>query len=493
MTRFSLWKSVPILLLFASSPLTLADDTPCLDEPVGLPGAPAETAAIKESAREAYIQDLLKDGVRQCCEIETFRGVGNLMLGANQSEADLLRKKPHLAGYLAAHLGEDYYAPWQISVFPREDLAKTALNLGYEYEGTKSCFQSVTDAMKFLQEPSKPPSKDRINEIKSTIATLDLSLEDQNLGKTGAIVFGGKLLACTSLEPTSAANCTQGLEQIRTTMTQQVAEVSTLGHPMNFSLLPTLKEVLTNPKYVEGVRLAALKIGNKIYAAPSARNGNLFNDIYGSFVESGLSPKDAQECTFVRLYAIDPKCTPASPVKEGLSLISLAMPLLDIQYASSGHFYSYPTNIHTTCNQAKPYHFWMSAFLAREVAKSTGDPKAGSAAAYTAEKGYQVVADAGYRAPARVYVVDTFEAFNNVTRMDLAYSAAGAVFGANSVERLSTKELNIDKGVVTLLRSASDRRIMKPDEAKALAKNPPRAYLEWSSRFNPNSAYQLYK
>ncbi len=90
---------------------------------------------------------------------------------------------------------------------------------------------------------------------------------------------------------------------------------------------------------------------------------------------------------------------------SGLGYISTAMTYLDIKKSAQGNgLYSYPSSIQTSCDNSKPYHFWMSAFLARRVTQITQNPNAGVDAAFIAEKAYQFKSHLGGAKSGQSYI-----------------------------------------------------------------------------------------
>lgn len=53
--------------------------------------------------------------------------------------------------------------------------------------------------------------------------------------------------------------------------------------------------------------------------------------------------------------------------------------------------YSYPRDVVTSCDNSKPYYFWMSAYMTREMVKQGISPEAAAAGAFSAQKGYEVL------------------------------------------------------------------------------------------------------
>lgn len=85
--------------------------------------------------------------------------------------------------------------------------------------------------------------------------------------------------------------------------------------------------------------------------------------------------------------------------KVALTTIAAAAPYLDYLGRARGHIYSFPKNIKTSCDYGKPYHFWMTAFLAYRLTKENGNVPAAAAAAYISQIGYQMKSTTAGRDP----------------------------------------------------------------------------------------------
>src|SRR5207244_3343913 len=57
------------------------------------------------------------------------------------------------------------------------------------------------------------------------------------------------------------------------------------------------------------------------------------------------------------------------PVFLSFYLISSMMGVLDQRTFATGHAYSYPKSIESRCGFARPYHFWLAAYLSRFLRK----------------------------------------------------------------------------------------------------------------------------
>ncbi|MBK9323734.1 MAG: hypothetical protein IPM97_12465 [Bdellovibrionaceae bacterium] len=257
--------------------------------------------------------------------------------------------------------------------------------------------------------------------------------------------------------------------------------------------VPVFKEVFTNKKYIEGARIAALKILNRFQDSKVSTKANLHDDIYDSYIKTGMSPSEAEDASW-NIIAILAAGGPnlgsrVKPIKAGddfeilkvaLSSISLAIPKLDFISTKAGHQYSMPGNISTTCDIGKPYHFLMTAFLARNEVKNGATPKAAAAAAYSTQKAYEMMtSQGGARDPNRVFTSDSFGSWNNMIRIDTGFSSTAAVYGANSAIG-KNKDLNIDTGIRKIVSDGTMLPRMSVAVADGIWKNmPPIGYYRW--------------
>ncbi|MGZ3650701.1 MAG: hypothetical protein ACXWR1_01495 [Bdellovibrionota bacterium] len=272
----------------------------------------------------------------------------------------------------------------------------------------------------------------------------------------------------------------------------------------NISEIHLYREILSDKKYDEGLRLAALKILNRS-KAKNAGGANLFGDVKSSFMEAGASDHAAEEMTWKtmgllatgganlasRVFAMNTR-PPNMPKKISLSVISTLMGHLDALSMDSGHPYSYPPSVHTSCDSGKPYHFWLTAYLAWELARTGTSPKASAAAAFLGQKGYQMMSDTATRDPAKPMTEHFLGPYTNSIRMDLAIASAGAAYGANAGGGRGNSSLDIDEGVKAVVRKSRPVPLLTPAQASALFDSPVRFGLEWSKLMAPDAAFSLY-
>ncbi len=270
-------------------------------------------------------------------------------------------------------------------------------------------------------------------------------------------------------------------------------------------LLPKeTSEVLTDSRYQDGIRRAALKVLNKV-TSQGIPEGHLFDDILSSFIESGLDSKTAEDFTW-QVLAVISKGGPNTywrmlsygsrasngAGKLGLSIIAGGLGLLDYRTRDSGHMYSLPRSVTGHAEVGKPYHFWMSAYLARRIATEFHSTRAGASAAFTAAMAYQFISRSEHRSPERALVVASHDGINNIIRMDMVNAAAGARFGSLSAVG-KTEELNIDRGFQFGLQRASNNTGITDDQSSTLFRdNTTKAFWLWTKRFRPFSVFTYF-
>ncbi|MES2770039.1 MAG: hypothetical protein V4596_12920 [Bdellovibrionota bacterium] len=300
---------------------------------------------------------------------------------------------------------------------------------------------------------------------------------------------------CSGVTILNNSDCAAGLGKILEYAAPNDSEITGLS---------SYKEVLSNPKYLKGTQRAALLILDR-FEKNKVSGSNLFDDIFQSFKKEGMSSKDADNATW-EILAIVASGGPNTsirlrsfkvseeqkPLKWALSAIALALPKLDFISAKSGHPYSMPPNITTTCDIGKPYHFWMTAYLARKLTKEGLSPMGSASAAYLAQKGYEVKSTTTGRDPNRVFTQDSFGDWNNVLRVDTAFSSAAAVFGANHAQG-KIPRMNIDEGLKKIIMAGSIQPKLSNEEAQKLWNGSGRsAYDRWNKIINSDSGFEYH-
>jgi hypothetical protein len=178
-------------------------------------------------------------------------------------------------------------------------------------------------------------------------------------------------------------------------------------------------------------------------------------------------------------------------------MLTLSSVALDRRTAKKGFLYTYPKEVNSLCDYGKNYHFWMTAFLARQAAKETSDATAAAVAAFTLDKAYQFIKVGHGRDPAKPFREDTFSNYSNNIRLDLAQAAAGAWFGATSVNS-NPIQLSQEQYETGLKKSFAGSEVIAADpNFKFPSINSPvslvSTYLKWTKTINPDAAFRYFE
>ncbi len=217
--------------------------------------------------------------------------------------------------------------------------------------------------------------------------------------------------------------------------------------------LSLIKDYFDKPHlYRLGASRAAVRIINRIKKNDLQRTSNIYDDVVKAFLSTGLSKETATERAWTLLTAYAVKgpevnwyAAHLKPAPDLISnyasiyIIALGIQVLDSMGQAKGYTYSLPSQFENTCDIAKPYHFWMSATIARQLRKEGYSQDNSYTGAYLAEFGYQMF---GFNRNGTKYASSFKAQDSNKARLDLHFAAMGAVFGANET---AVKKINSDK------------------------------------------------
>lgn len=280
--------------------------------------------------------------------------------------------------------------------------------------------------------------------------------------------------ACADFNLSNAIGCTKALKRIQETAAPK------FFRNLAYMPLKAWKTLISSEKkYKEGLRLASLKLSQKIKDRDTS-GSNIFDDLNESFIKSGMSKEAAVDASYniLALYGngganLGARANNLASLKGStscsgdrafnicnyLDIIGKSIPTLDYMNMKKGlKPYSFPKNVDGKCNTNKSYHFWMAAYLSRELTKEGVDAKTASTASYISAVGYQINRDLGVASNSSVAIgantikKSTFDPVYNVIRTDLAYAYNGAQFGSQS----NLQNLSVDKSLVTLLSHSAE-------------------------------------
>jgi hypothetical protein len=177
----------------------------------------------------------------------------------------------------------------------------------------------------------------------------------------------------------------------------------------------------------------------------------------------------------------------------GLTVLGTGITVLNSRSMSSGHPYSYPPSVASTCDNGKPYHFWMTAYLARLLTHDMAHPRSVRTAVYITSVGYQMMSTSSGRDPSLPYKLKSDAPQNQKIRMDLAYAAAGAEFGAlagsRTLKATESTTISVDQSLRNLLKNAAPLSALTEEEVQDLWSGTGiSAYRRWMKIFNPIKA-----
>jgi hypothetical protein len=240
--------------------------------------------------------------------------------------------------------------------------------------------------------------------------------------------------------------------------------------------------------------------------ASISKGDDFWSDLQDGFRQAGFSTAEIKDAIWNVIGVIStagaslggrlgPLERPPSkdPLVVGLVLMGEIMPYLDlVKFEKHGALYSYPREVNISCDNGKPYHFWMTAFLSRKLTLQNGDSKAAAMAAFLAEKGYQTNSDLGGRGLMKVLALGEFDPASNIIRSDLSYAAAGAMYGAETAKGIPSN-LDVDEGIRVLLRNTTAMSPMeKGDAQQATVGLGVQGYLRWQRMFHPDTVFDYF-
>ncbi|MEQ1665452.1 MAG: hypothetical protein ABL927_08770, partial [Bdellovibrionales bacterium] len=254
----------------------------------------------------------------------------------------------------------------------------------------------------------------------------------------------------------------------------------------------------SDPLFPDGIKIAAKKIKKEL-DGDFTPDSNIVSDLISSFQFAGMSEERAYEIFWQFMGAISTqgpsirmKYVYNGPTGKFVDFIVNAMLVLDYKKSQHGFsLYSYPTQTITGCDNAKPYHFWEIAYFSREFVNTLHiPPNVAAKLAFLLEKIYQIRRDVYTTDLDRISGILTrqpYDPAHQVVRTDIAYAAAGAVFGANNLKAFNSKSIDVNALIVALLQESTPvSPIDKPSAPGVFAMLE--SYHMWEKIFNPDIA-----
>ena len=331
-----------------------------------------------------------------------------------------------------------------LAVSPKPEDRKRGINLNLEFlsQFYQQRLYGETDILSFLKKESHVRHQYTGQETKDFIKNAR-TLERNDSAKEYAETLCG---------PNPAPGCKESVKKAI-----EIMAPVTLRSNANLAMMDSWIEVALDPMYAQAASSLAIKVIEKSRLPDDANSfGNLFDDATESFLNSG-SPSLANAQTralkllgifatrgvdILFLFYYDWKFKDTAFMRPfhfslfaSLALIGSAINYLDLKTMESGHTYSYPTNIINHLSYAKPYHFWMAAFLAYRLnhefnfsAMNSVDAVLRTSAAYelqantrTKHQGQIYLADSNTVDPNNFYVIEV--------QKNMVFNVVGALWG----------------------------------------------------------------
>ncbi len=379
---------------------------------------------------------------------------------------------------------------------------KNSRTIGYDHF-LKIGFKSFDDLETFLAKKVETPD----NTIATTIAILNAYVVARPTKDVIAAFKETSMRTAACLKDAGdlkLATCLHAMDIIEDRM--RISH-GTAHDVMAMTNLPLWKDVFESRKYDEGLRISALKLLQRASSKKLDKSDNLFGDLQSSFVESGMNKLEAEEAswkilgiiangganTFQRTSGLEG----GSQRSIALGSIANSIGFLDLKKSRLGlSLYSYPSNLITQCDNVKPYHFWMTAYLARELVKEGISPDDAATATYITQKAYQLKREIAYAnnpnfKPYAILTRPAYDPAQQIVRTDLAFGSAGALFGSISRLQANSQIINVDLAVISLLQDSTPLPAITPEKAREL--NVLSAYDLWSTIFSPDSAFNAIR
>ncbi|MFZ3228581.1 MAG: hypothetical protein WA160_00125 [Pseudobdellovibrio sp.] len=384
---------------------------------------------------------------------------------------------------------------WDLSLYSTDKLRE----IGFMREsGIFSNDVGYIESIEQMKKLMAAPKKSIITEAESLNELHQINKSGKDSDETTL-----KSLFCMKDSFFSMMECKKGLDSISEKM-----KVNYPKEGKTFTNMALWEKIYGSKKYDEGLRLVSNKLIERAEGSFSS-DANIFDDLKSSFELSGMKKVEAQDAAFDILGLISTggsnmnhrvrKVGGGNQKSVALAFIANSLAYLDGKKTKFNKtLYSYPTSVKTTCDNAKPYHFWMSAYLSRELKKEGLAEDTAVNSVYIAHQGYHLKREAGYpkgasNHPKRNTILtrEPFDPAQQIVRTDLAYAAAGAAFGADLMLESSSKKINVDKAIISLIKDSEVVPAKTKDQADGLSL--PESYYHWSNIFSPNSAIKSVK
>lgn len=313
--------------------------------------------------------------------------------------------------------------------------------------------QTVYDDVQRQYEAGTLPARINVDKLREGLRNKSPKYDASFFKKTAPAKMRelGARKACADLGAADIKECTRATvythDVIMNPMDARTVPVNVempMADVSNIDMTLRILESTKDDPYLQGLARYE-QILAKHLENPHGMNTDVWTDLVHAFTATGSSPTDARERALEVLSVTSTNGSdfllnesffnhrtlkgdeetyePTNPKFVTLTRLSMALPYFDL--VKPGNLYSLPPGYASECDTSKYYHFWMSAFLTRQLIKAGFGPRTAGAAVMATHLGYRALYDpfaADFSATSPGHFI---------LRTDLANVALGIVFGAN--------------------------------------------------------------
>jgi hypothetical protein len=469
-----------------------------------------DVKAVRKNIETIDLKEFAKNTVESGQEEALDLPIGSF----EKSERDLLSGKETEDDFtedLRYHINSKSRTAWELSLIPREAHRRVGLLSDFILNSL-----GVMDTRRVPAWLERSVKKFKTSEVENALQEVAENLKkfeyEDPKALTSKLTHVELGVLCAQYGLLSVGDCVKSLNHILGLMKPYHAQV-------RFGELAA-QAIVTMPEYIanflgdwtnhEALRRAAEKMWGWVAKKDHVPNTNFFDLVASEYRALGLPEAEVIDRTwrFMSIYstrganigptiaAFTPPGGDSVPIAGIFAILAHGTGILDARgLRLKQPMFSYPKGVRSTVDNSKPYHFWLSAYLARVSGGAVKNPEAGKDAAWIAQLGYQMKSMTNGRDPNRAFVVDPYDAANNKIRLDLTYAAAGAHYGKNSLEKKPKEVIyDIDAGFKHLLLAGDPLKPVTADEAVKLWDGLGRdGYFRWRRIFNPDAVLDFFK
>jgi hypothetical protein len=231
-------------------------------------------------------------------------------------------------------------------------------------------------------------------------------------------------------------------------------------------------EVLRGADYnAAGIRLAEKLLGRieALDKDSSADVGDLYEDTVEAFKSGAKIQSEAERMALNFLAIYGTRGTAIKPLKSlsagiaqssvtsaAIGLVGSAAAVLDYYALQKGRLYSVPRAIKSQCDYVRPYHFWMGAYLGRELLARGHSPTAAVEAINSIGTLYEQFAETPTNRPDRTLNGNFLNYYDVETQKDILFNDLGSAWFVSGRSNSPTRTpIDADRGLKLMIEKAT--------------------------------------